>query len=58
MPKTESTFISITGHNYKPEGAKEEKRVEAGGDVSDMPKSSLKNEIAAGKVQEMKREEE
>ena len=52
MPK----FISKTGHNYKPEGAKEEKRVEIGDDVSDMPKSSLKLELQAGNVEEVKEE--
>jgi hypothetical protein len=51
-----SKYISLTGHNYKPEGAKEEKRVEIGGDVSDMPKSSLELEKQAGKVKEVKEE--
>lgn len=52
MPK----YISKTGHNYKPEGKDEEKRAEMGDDVSDMPESSLKLELAAGKVEEVKGE--
>lgn len=53
MPKKEPRYISLTGHNYKPEGKDEEVRVEIGDDVSDMPEASLKREIKAGKVEEV-----
>lgn len=46
-------YRSLTGHNYTPAGADEEKRVEAGDDCSDMPADDLALEIQEGRVEEV-----
>jgi hypothetical protein len=50
-------YRSLTGHNYTPAEASEEKRVEAGEDCGDMPKDDLALEIEEGRAEEVKDEQ-